>query len=173
MNQKIAIIDENDNISGYEYKLIVHQKALFHRAFSVFVFNDKQEMLLQRRAADKYHSPGLWTNTCCSHLPQGEIFEDYIHKRMLEEMGFDCPVKYLFKFKYKVQFANGLWENEMDHVYTGIWNGNPEPNPNEVMNFCWINLPNLKQKMATQAHIFTYWFRKAMDELKNNQLHFI
>jgi isopentenyl-diphosphate Delta-isomerase len=165
MSQKIAIIDENDNIIGYEEKLIVHQKAILHRAFSLFILNDKQEMLLQRRAKQKYHSPCLWTNACCSHLPEGEIFENYIHKRLYKEMGFDCEVKYKYKFKYKTKFDNGLWENEYDHIYLGSWSGIPSPDSKEVMDYKWLYIKDTKKLVFENPEIFTYWFRIAFEKL--------
>ena len=112
----IAIIDQNDNIIAYDEKLIVHKLGLLHRAFSILVFNDQNQVLLQKRASSKYHSPNLWTNTCCSHLVKDKDFERYIHERLMFEMGFDCKLKFAFSFHYKIAFDNGLSENKIDHL---------------------------------------------------------
>ena len=162
-NQQIALVDTEDNIIGYEDKNIVHQKGLLHRAFSVFIFNRKGEMLIQQRAKTKYHSPLLWTNACCSHLIKGSTMEKSLHKRLQFEMGFDTNVEYKFKFTYKIKFANGLTEYETDHVYFGNWDGNIILNPEEATRCKWVNVSDLKNDIKQNRHKYTYWFLYIMD----------
>src|SRR4030042_2763439 len=125
--EKIILVDENDREIGTEEKLKTHEQGKLHRAFSIFVFNSKGELLLQRRAKGKYHSGGLWTNTCCSHPREGEKLEEAVHRRLKQEMGLDCPLKEAFSFIYKVRFENGLFEHELDHVFIGRVDGKPVP----------------------------------------------
>ncbi len=162
-NKKIALLDTDDNIIGFEDKLIVHQKGLLHRAFSIFIFNDKGEVLLQKRAATKYHSPSLWTNTCCSHLIENSDFEEYIHERLKDEMGFDCELEFKFSFHYKIKFSNGLTENEIDHVYFGKWNGTPIPNPKEVEDYKWIDWTLFKTDLTINPEKYTYWIKETIE----------
>ncbi len=129
---KIALLNDNDEIISYKDKLIVHTEGLLHRAFSIVIFNSNNEILLQKRAPDKYHSGSLWTNTCCSHLPEGNEMSQFIHTRLKQEMGFDCELNFLEKFHYKTTFENGLIENEIDYLYTGKFDGNPSPDISEV-----------------------------------------
>ena len=155
----IVIVDENDLEIGVGEKLLVHLHGIQHRAFSVFVINAKGQLLLQRRAMDKYHSAGLWTNTCCSHaLPNTDI-ETVVHERIQAEMGFDCPIQWLFKFSYKVGFENGLIENEIDHVYLGFYDGNPLPEPSEVCEWKWLSFAEIVNEIEQKPEDFTYWFR--------------
>ena len=128
----VILVDENDTPIGICEKLEAHKKKLLHRAFSVFIFNDKNELLLQRRAISKYHSGGLWTNTVCSHPAPGEDTISAAHRRLVEEMGFDTEVKEVFTFSYKHEFDNGITENEFDHVIVGKYNNDPISNPEEV-----------------------------------------
>jgi isopentenyl-diphosphate delta-isomerase len=127
------------------------------------VFNDKGEMLLQQRALSKYHSGGLWTNTCCSHPRQGETTEQAAHRRLQEEMGFDCELKLHQTFIYKAPFDNGLTEHELDHVFIGTYNQDPHINPEEVNDFHWISLSELDQQLRNQPEKFTVWFKMIMD----------
>jgi isopentenyl-diphosphate Delta-isomerase len=131
---EVILVDEQDVEIGSMEKLEVHQKGLLHRAFSVFVFNDKQELLLQQRALEKYHSPALWTNTCCSHPSPGETTISAARRRLQEEMGFDTELDFAFHFTYKAEFENGLTEHEFDHVFIGTFNDHFIPNPAEVMD---------------------------------------
>ncbi|MDD3740535.1 MAG: isopentenyl-diphosphate Delta-isomerase [Bacteroidales bacterium] len=169
-DRRIALVDENDNIIGFEYKDAVHKKGLLHRAFSLFVFNDKNELLLQKRAKSKYHSPGLWTNTCCSHLIENCEFEDYIHERLEFEMGFDCIIQYKFSFHYKICFNNGLTENEIDHVYFGKWNGTPSPNPIEAEDYKWYALEDIIVELEKDPDEFTYWFKEAVEQIMSKNI---
>lgn len=162
-NQQIALVDNNDNVTGYAGKLEVHEKGLLHRAFSVFVFNHNNELLMQQRADHKYHSPGLWTNTCCSHLLKGMEMEECVHDRLEFEMGFDCEVEFQFSFTYHATFGNGLTEHETDHVYFAKWNGEPNPNPDEAKRFKWISMEKLREDMAQNPENYTYWFKHIMN----------
>ena len=144
MPEYILTVDEKDNVTGKGEKMKVHREGKLHRAFSIFVFNSKSELLLQKRAKSKYHSGGLWTNTCCSHQRDGETLEKAVHRRLKEEMGFDCELKEVFTFTYRVKFDDGLIENEYDHVFFGKFDGKPEPNPEEVDDWKWISLEELR-----------------------------
>lgn len=163
--EKIALVSADDIITGFAPKMLVHQQGLLHRAFSIVIFNDNGEMLIQKRASSKYHSGGLWTNACCSHLIEGENFEQYMHNRLQHEMGFDCKLNFLFKFHYKAMFENNLCENEIDHVYTGQWNGTPLPDPSEAEDFCWMGFDEIKEKIAKHPENFTYWFKEIISSL--------
>lgn len=165
MAEKIALVDEHDNIKGYADKLEVHQKGMLHRAFSIFVFNSKNQLLLQKRAKHKYHSGGLWTNTCCSHQLEGEDMEVTIHKRLQEEMGFDCKLKKAFKFQYSVTFDNGLVENEIDHVFVGESDVTPVINPEEAEGWKWMDIEEIRNDIEHYPGNYTYWFRLAITAL--------
>jgi len=169
-DQLIALVDTNDQITGYGDKLKVHEEGTLHRAFSVFVFNKKGELLLQQRALHKYHSPGLWTNSKFSHLLHGMGMEECVHHRLNFEMGFDTHVDFKFSFIYKAQFDNGLTEHEIDHVYFGQWEGIPTFNPDEVAALRWITLPDLKQEMELHPEKFTYWFKLILDKVEKEFL---
>jgi isopentenyl-diphosphate delta-isomerase len=140
-------------------KMEAHEKAVLHRAFSVFVLNKKGELMLQQRAADKYHSPLLWTNTCCSHQRKGESNLEAGKRRLQEEMGFSCELKELFSFIYKAPFDNGLTEHELDHVMIGHYEGAPVINKEEVEDFKWMTLSNVKNDIATNPSNYTAWFK--------------
>jgi len=163
--EKIILVDEKDRQIGTGEKLDVHRKGRLHRAFSIFIFNPKGELLLQRRASGKYHSPGLWTNSCCSHPRAGEGLEDATHRRLKEEMGFDVPLKEIFSFLYKVEFENGLTENELDHVFVGKFKGKPKPDPEEVGGWKWISLEDLKRDIKKNPEGYTYWLKSSLDNL--------
>ena len=159
MEEKVVLVNERDEKIGLMPKMEAHQKGLLHRAFSVFVFNDKEELLLQQRAFDKYHSPGLWTNTCCSHQRDGETNLEAGKRRLQEEMGFDCPLEEKFSFKYRAEFDNGLTEHELDHVMTGSFNNDPAINPEEVASFKWMGLEEVKRDMKDRPGQYTAWFK--------------
>jgi isopentenyl-diphosphate delta-isomerase len=154
---RIALVNSNDEIVGYEEKLKVHKLGLLHRAFSILVFNDSGEVLIHQRAWQKYHSPGLFTNTCCSHLPQNAEWSSVIHQRLNFEMGFDCDLSFAGTFHYKAEFNNALIENEIDHVYIGRYNGTPNPNPDEVSAYHWITLNVLENNLKLNPTQFTVW----------------
>ncbi|WP_040210305.1 isopentenyl-diphosphate Delta-isomerase [Clostridium polynesiense] len=157
--EMILLVDENDKEMGYGEKHEVHKKGLFHRAFSIFIFNSKNQLLLQKREKNKYHSPGLWTNTCCSHQRQNEELSDAIHRRLKEEMGFDTELKEAFTFSYNFKFHEELSENEFDHVYIGHYEGDIIPNPQEVEDYKWVDLEELKQDIEKNPDKYTYWFK--------------
>ena len=159
MEEKVVLVNERDEKIGLMPKMEAHEKGLLHRAFSVFVFNDKEELLLQQRAFDKYHSPGLWTNTCCSHQRDGETNLEAGKRRLQEEMGFDCPLEEKFSFKYRAEFDNGLTEHELDHVMTGSFNNDPAINPEEVASFKWMGLEEVKRDMKDRPGQYTAWFK--------------
>ncbi len=161
MKEKVILVDKMDNEVGTEEKMAAHEKALLHRAFSIFIFNDRDEMLLQQRAKTKYHSPGLWTNTCCSHPRPGESYEEATHRRLVEEMGFDVPLVEKCHFIYKVPVGNGLTEHEYDRVFWGNYNEAPKVNPEEVDDWKYIHIERVKQNMEDHPDNYTEWFKIA------------
>lgn len=165
-NEQIIIVDENDNQIGTGEKLQVHIDGKMHRAFSIFVYNSKGQLMLQKRDKNKYHSGGLWTNTTCSHPNDGENTEDAAHRRIKEEMGFDCPLKKLFSFNYKVEFDNGLIENECDHVFIGNYDKKPKPNPKEAEDWKWISMEDLEKEIDDKPEEFSHWIKIALPKIK-------
>lgn len=162
----LLLVDQTDHVIGYGEKLAVHRQGLLHRAFSILVFNDAGETLIQQRAPGKYHCGGLWTNTCCSQPLAGETLHDALHSRLQLEMGFDCPLTHHHTFTYRTVFAEtGLIEHEIDHVYTGRFNGMPQPNPDEVQDYRWIGLGALRAEIQTDPERFTPWFRLILERL--------
>lgn len=165
MNDLIVLVDENDLEVGVMEKMEAHRKGLLHRAFSVFIFNDKNEMLLQKRAASKYHSGGLWTNTCCSHPRPEEKLIVAANRRLKEEMGLTCDLKQSFSFIYKCELDNDLMEHELDHVLIGFCNETPTLNLEEVEDYRYISSEELKKEIADSPHMFTEWFKIALPKL--------
>lgn len=169
---QVSLVDLSDNEIGQMEKLEAHQKGLLHRAFSILIFNDKGELLLQRRAFGKYHSEGLWTNTCCSHPNPGESNLSAAHRRLQEEMGFDCEMKELFYFIYKAELDNNLIEHELDHVIVGHSNQDPILNQEEAIDYRWLNLDQLKKSIIEQPSDYTFWFKliilEYFDKLKKH-----
>lgn len=166
MSEYLILVDENDNQLGKMEKLEVHQSGLLHRAFSVFIFNSKSELLLQQRADEKYHSAGLWTNTCCSHPRFGEEIPDAINRRLKEEMGMSCKTESVFSFIYKITFDNGLTEHEYDHVYFGISDEMPVPEQSEVQSWKYMSLPDLETDIQLHPVRYTEWMKICLPELK-------
>lgn len=164
MAENILTVDEQDRETGYMEKIEVHKKGILHRAFSVMIFNDNGEVLIQKRAKRKYHSPGLWTNSCCSHQREGETLTEAVARRIQEELGITCDCKEEFKFKYRVEFDNGLIEHEIDHVFIGHYNGNVFPNEDEVEEIRWVPLDKLHKEMREHPEDFTYWFKILMKQ---------
>lgn len=162
----VILVDESDTPIGTMEKLQVHQRALLHRAFSIFIFNEKGEMLLQKRAADKYHSAGLWTNACCSHPRPGDDIFDAAHKRLQEEMGFNTRLEKAFDFIYRVSFDNGLTEYEFDHVLVGTWSGEIIPNPDEVEAYCFKPVEEIKYLLQVDSENYTSWFKIAFPKVE-------
>lgn len=157
MEDLLILVDENDQAIGALEKTPVHEQGLLHRAFSIFIFNSAGKLLLQQRADGKYHSPGLWTNTCCSHPRQGETVEDAVHRRLQEEMGMSCELTFQFSFIYKHEFDNGLTEHELDHVYFGYSDQQPEPNPAEVKDWKYIGMEELKEELERYPDRYSPW----------------
>ena len=165
--EQVVLVNENDIETGLIGKMEAHEKALLHRAFSVFVFNSKNELMVQQRALTKYHTPGLWTNTCCSHPRPGEKVSDAANRRLQEEMGFSCKLKKVFDFVYRAPFENGLTEHEFDHVFMGNYEGEPEINPEEVNAWKWIGLEELKKDIHANPSDYTVWFKIAFPRVYN------
>ncbi|GFD81882.1 MULTISPECIES: isopentenyl-diphosphate Delta-isomerase [Tenacibaculum] len=159
MKEQVILVDQQDNPIGLMEKIEAHEKALLHRAFSVFVFNNKKELMLQQRAAEKYHSPLLWTNTCCSHQRDGESNIEAGKRRLQEEMGFSCELEEVFSFIYKAPFDNGLTEHEYDHVMIGRFNDEPIVNPEEVASYKWMPLEEVKNDIDNHPEKYTAWFK--------------
>lgn len=162
--EKVILVNELDEPIGLMPKLEAHQKAVLHRAFSVFILNDKKEIMLQQRAQHKYHSPLLWTNTCCSHQREGETNVQAGKRRLYEEMGFKTEIKELFHFIYKAPFDNGLTEHELDHVMVGYYNDAPKINHEEVEDWKWMNIEEVKEDMILHPEQYTVWFKIIFDE---------
>ena len=162
--EKVILVNTNDEPIGLMPKLEAHEKAVLHRAFSVFILNDKKEIMLQQRAAHKYHSPLLWTNTCCSHQREGESNIQAGTRRLDEEMGFTADLKELFHFIYKAPFDNGLTEHELDHVMIGYCNEEPKINPEEVEAWKWMKIEDIKSDMVTNPQKYTIWFKIIFDK---------
>ena len=162
--EQVILVDKNDNEIGVMEKMQAHREARLHRAFSVFIFNSNNELMLHRRAIHKYHSGGLWTNTCCSHPNPGEKTIDAAHRRLVEEMGFDCPVKEVFSFTYCRKLDNELTENELDHVFIGNYEGKPVLNPEEVDDWRWISYETLIQSIDSKPQDYTEWFKIIVQE---------
>lgn len=173
-DELVILVDNQDNETGIQDKLSVHQLGLLHRAFSVFVFNSKNELILQQRADGKYHSPGLWTNTCCSHPKPGEKTIDACKRRLMEEMGMGCNLKFSFSFMYKCKFSNGLTEHEFDHVYVGYTDDIPVLNYTEVKDWRYINLIELQKEIESHPEKFTEWlkicFSKIIEHIQSYQI---
>ena len=165
MIEEVILVDEFDNSIGTMEKLEAHQKGVLHRAFSIFLFNKQGELLIQRRSLIKYHSAGLWTNTCCSHPRPNEKTLDAAKRRLKEEMGIETELIYKTHFTYKAKFENNLTEFEFDHIFTGIYTKSPEINPEEVDDFNWISLTDLKEKIKINPETFTVWFKIAIEKL--------
>lgn len=163
----VILVDENDCEIGLMDKLEAHQQGKLHRAFSIFIFNDKNQLLLQKRALNKYHSASLWTNTCCSHPENGESIEDAASRRLQEEMGFTTPLKFFKSFVYKAELANGLFEHEFDHVFIGFYNANPIPNADEVSRWRYEDLKDLEKDLAANPSHYTVWLKIIFGEVKD------
>jgi len=155
----VILVDENDRETGVLEKLEVHRKALLHRALSVFIINSHGEWILQRRALNKYHSNGLWTNTCCSHPYPGESCHEAANRRLKEEMGMQSELKEAFHFIYKEKMDNDLWEHELDHVFIGISDDLPLMNRSEVMEWRAVPFQEIEREMHSNPASFTAWFR--------------
>jgi isopentenyl-diphosphate Delta-isomerase len=166
MSSEVILVNENDEQVGTMDKLEAHRQAKLHRAFSVFIFNGRGEMLLQQRADGKYHSGGLWTNACCSHPSPGEETMEAAHRRLQEEMGFHASLIKIFDFTYRAEFDNGLVEHEYDHVYLGVYDGAVYPHPDEVKSYRYQTLEEIRHEIHAEPDIFTAWFHIAFPLLE-------
>ena len=164
-NARVIAVDEHDRETGTVDKMEAHRRGVLHRAFSIFVFDEADRLLLQRRARGKYHSGGLWSNTCCSHPRVGESLLDAAHRRLREEMGFDCRLDPVFGFVYRAVLDRGLVEHEYDHVLAGRFQGTPTPDEAEVDDWQWESIPGIRSRLAENAGAFTAWFKPALDGL--------
>jgi len=164
MEEQVILVDINDNQVGLMPKMEAHEKAVLHRAFSVFIFNKKGELMLQQRAAHKYHSPLLWTNTCCSHQRNGETNLEAGTRRLQEEMGFTAAIKEVFSFIYKAPFDNGLTEHELDYVLIGYFDDEPNLNKEEAEAYKWMTLKDVKSDIDKNPSIYTEWFKIIFDK---------
>ena len=164
--EKVVLVDKKDFQLGLMPKLEAHRKGVLHRAFSVFVFNSSKLLLMQKRSSLKYHSPGLWTNTCCSHQRDGESTVDAAKRRLNEEMGLNVDLKETFSFIYKANLENGLIEHEFDHVLVGFTDFNPKINTNEVEDWKWIDLSLLELDLDKNPNIYTEWFKIIFKRVK-------
>lgn len=164
IEENVILVNENDEQTGVMPKLEAHKKAVLHRAFSVFILNSKNEVMLQQRAAQKYHSPLLWTNTCCSHQREGETNLEAGNRRLMEEMGISTHLNEQFWFIYKAPFDNGLTEHELDHVMIGQYENDPVINKNEAESWKWMGIEAIKEDMQVNPEIYTIWFRIIFDK---------
>ena len=167
VKENVVLVDTNDNPLGLMEKIEAHRKGLLHRAFSVFIIDDASRLLLQKRSQTKYHSPGLWTNTCCSHPRYGEIVIDAANRRLLEEMGLSANLKHMFSFIYRADFDNGLIEHEFDHVFVGTSNSDPIINPDEVCDWKWTDLEKIKKDIIENPQHYTEWFKIIFNKFYN------
>lgn len=159
MEEKVVLVDPEDNVLGQMEKMQAHQNGLLHRAFSVFLFNRNGDMLLQKRSAEKYHSPNQWTNACCSHPRYHETYLEAANRRIKEELGIEAELTKKFHFIYKADVGQGLWEHELDHVFFGLYEGEFQLNKEEVDSVRYISIENLKEEIAGNPENFTEWFK--------------
>jgi isopentenyl-diphosphate delta-isomerase len=163
--EEVILVNGQDEQVGTMEKMEAHYQAALHRAFSVFLFNDRGEMLLQQRAKGKYHSGGLWTNACCSHPRPGEATQDAASRRLKEEMGIHASLEKIFDFTYKAPFDNGLTEHEFDHVFAGTYSGSVKPNKNEVEDYCYKTMQEIETSLQSHPHKYTAWFHIAFPKV--------
>ncbi len=164
---KVILVDKNDNQVGLMPKLEAHEKGVLHRAFSIFIFNSKYELLLQKRASSKYHSGGLWTNTCCSHPREGEETLDAANRRLDEEMGIKTSLRKVYDFIYKAELDNQLTEHEFDHVFYGVCDNDPILNKDEAEDFKWVDMETLNNDIMKNEDNYTVWFKIAFEYFYN------
>tara|TARA_B100000989_G_scaffold53530_1_gene35875 strand:- start:668 stop:1186 length:519 start_codon:yes stop_codon:yes gene_type:complete len=167
LEEKVILVDKNDNQVGLMPKLEAHEKGILHRAFSVFIFNNKYQLLLQKRASSKYHSGGLWTNTCCSHPREDEDTLDAANRRLNEEMGIKTSLRKVYDFIYEAKLDNNLIEHEFDHVFYGLYDEDPIINKDEVDDFKWIDMETLNDSIINNGDNYTVWFKIAFEYFYN------
>ena len=165
MEERVILVDESDHEIGSAEKLQAHREGKLHRAFSIFVFNPAGELLLQKRSSKKYHSDGLWSNTCCSHPRPGAPMETEVRRRLRQDMGFECDLQWVFRFDYRVELKNDLIEHEIDHVFIGRHDGDPVPNPDEVDDWKWMNLETLINDVKANPQNYSYWLTICLDQV--------
>ena len=165
--EKVILVDKNDNQVGLMPKIEAHEKGVLHRAFSIFIFNSKYELLLQKRASSKYHSGGLWTNTCCSHPREGEDILDAANRRLDEEMGITTSLRKVYDFIYKAELDNQLTEHEFDHVFYGVFDNDPILNKDEAEDFKWVDMETLNNDIIKNEDNYTVWFKIAFEYFYN------
>jgi isopentenyl-diphosphate delta-isomerase len=167
MTEQVILVDIEDNVLGTMDKMDAHVQGRLHRAFSVFIFNGAGELLLQQRALDKYHSAGKWTNTCCSHPRLGEGTLEAAHRRLLEEMGMECDLKYAFNFTYKAELLEGIEEHEYDHVYFGLSDDLPIPNPSEVAAYKYLSMEAIAADIQTNPDDYSEWLKICFKQVED------
>ncbi|CAI10599.1 putative isopentenyl-diphosphate delta-isomerase (plasmid) [Aromatoleum aromaticum EbN1] len=165
MEDQVILVDEHDNKVGFAGKMAAHQRGALHRAISIFVFDSHSRLMLQRRAAGKYHSGGLWSNTCCSHPRPNEESADAARRRLREEMGVDCELKKAFSFVYRTKFGSGLIEHEFDHVFFGNHDGRPVLNPDEADDWKWVDLTELTVDVRKRPETYSFWLAACLDRV--------
>jgi len=168
--EQVILVDEQDNVVGAMDKLDAHRQGVLHRAFSIVIFNSKGELLLQKRSVNKYHSGGLWTNSCCSHPKPDELISHAACSRLNYEMGIDLQPAFAYKFLYKSQLNNNLIEHELDHVFTGVFDGTPVINSDEVEDWKFVNIDNLRADILQNPDDYTVWFRLIMEHPNLKQI---
>lgn len=165
MLEYITAVDKDDREIKLIEKLEAHEKGILHRAFSIFIFNSKKELLLQKRHSGKYHSSGLWSNTCCSHPRYGEDLCESAYRRLREEMGISCEINEIFSFVYTAKLEKNLIENEYDHVFIGYFDGEVTPDENEAEDFKWADINSIKLDILENPHKYTFWFKLVFDRV--------
>ena len=168
MEELVVLVNPQDEVLGLMEKMQAHKNGLLHRAFSVFLFNENGDMLLQRRAEGKYHSPNQWTNACCSHPRQNESYLDAAQRRLKEELGIESELTERFDFIYKADVGQGLWEHELDHVFTGFYNGDFNLNPDEVSEIKHMSISDLNTDIQQYPERYTEWFKIIWEEYRNH-----
>lgn len=169
MQEKVILVDSDDNPVGEMEKLQAHEEGLLHRAISVFIYNSKGEMLLQRRAFGKYHSAGLWSNTCCSHPRPGETTDNAAVRRLEEEMGMHVELTKAFSFEYRAPFIGGLVEHELDHVYVGVSDDTPVLDPEEAAEWQYVPVDVVRREMKKYPHRYTEWFKICFERTNEHE----
>ena len=169
MEEQVILVDKKDKPIGNMNKLEAHQKGLLHRAISIFIFNSEGKMLLQKRALHKYHTPGLWSNSACSHPRANEFTKQAAERRLREEMGISCDLYFSFSFLYEAHFDNGLIENELDHVFIGFSDDKPKFNPSEVCDYRYVYSDQLLSEIDNSPELFTPWFKICLDKVLESQ----
>lgn len=171
IEEQVLLVNEHDEAVGTMGKLEAHRSGALHRAFSVFLFDDQGRLMVQKRAACKYHSAGLWTNTCCGHPRPHETLEQAARRRLMEEMGIDTPLVPRFRFHYKAQLENGLIEHELDHVLFGRWNGPAELHPEEAEEWKYMSAEELEHDLTRHPERYTVWLRTCWDQVRAQLAH--